>query len=123
MNVQQPTAAGWRDGGDAPVFREPWEAHAFAMVLTLHQRGLFTWREWADALAAEIAAAQAAGDPDQGETYYQHWLHALEHLVSAKGAGSEAELQRYRQAWDHAADRTPHGQPIELREADFADRP
>ncbi len=124
MNGQQPTATtGWPGGGDAPVFREPWEAHAFAMVLALHQRGLFTWREWADALAAEIAAAQAAGDPDQGETYYRHWLHALEHLVSAKGAGSPAELQRYRQAWDHAADRTPHGHPIELREADFADRP
>lgn len=123
MNVQQPTVTSWPGAGDAPVFREPWEAHAFAMVLTLHQRGVFTWREWADALSAAIAAAQAAGDPDRGATYYQHWLHALEHLVSAKGAGSEAELRRYRLAWDHAADRTPHGHPIELREADFADRP
>jgi nitrile hydratase accessory protein len=52
--------------GDAPVFREPWEAHAFAMVVELHGRGLFTWREWADALAAQIAAAQAAGDADRG---------------------------------------------------------
>jgi len=108
---------------DGPVFREPWEAHAFAMALTLHDRGVFTWTEWASALAAEIKRAQANGDPDTGETYYRHWLHALEHLVSAKGAGSEAELQRYRQAWDHAADRTPHGHSIELREADFAARP
>ena len=120
MNGLQPTAT-WPDAADAPVFREPWEAHAFAMVLTLHQRGLFSWREWADVLAAEIAAAQVAGDPDQGDTYYRHWLRALEHLVSAKGAGSEAELQRYRQAWDHAADRTPHGHPIDLCDADFAD--
>ena len=102
-----------------PVFREPWEAHAFAMVLTLHQRGLFTWTEWAAALAAQIAAAQRAGDPDMGDTYYRHWLGALEHLVAAKGASSASELLAYRQAWDHAAERTPHGQPIELQPSDF----
>ena len=59
---------------DGPVFREPWEAQAFAMTLALHERGLFTWNEWAAALAAEIKRAQAAGDPDTGETYYSHWL-------------------------------------------------
>jgi nitrile hydratase accessory protein len=102
-----------------PVFREPWEAHAFALAVSLHQRGLFTWTEWAEALAAQIAAAQAAGDADLGDTYYRHWLAALEALVARKGASSEGELTRYRDAWDHAADRTPHGQPIELREQDF----
>jgi nitrile hydratase accessory protein len=66
---------------DGPVFREPWEAHAFAMALALHDRGLFTWNEWAAALADEIKRAQAAGDPDTGETYYRHWLATLEHLV------------------------------------------
>jgi nitrile hydratase accessory protein len=103
----------------APVFREPWEAQAFAMTLALHERGLFTWKEWAQALVREIAAAQAAGDPDRGDTYYRHWLAALEKLVAAKGASSVEELIRYRLAWDHAADRTPHGQPIELQAADF----
>jgi nitrile hydratase accessory protein len=107
----------------APVFAEPWQAQAFAMVSMLHQRGVFSWSEWADALAAQIAAAQAAGDADLGDTYYRHWLSALEHLVSAKGVGSNAELARYRQAWDHAADRTPHGQPIELQATDFAPQP
>jgi nitrile hydratase accessory protein len=106
--------------GDTPVFREPWEAAVFAMVLTLHERGLFSWREWADALAAQIAAAQAAGDADHGDTYYHHWLAALEVLVAAKGAGSAEELARTAHAWDHAADRTPHGQAIELRPEDFA---
>ena len=105
--------------GDAPVFREPWEAHAFVMVLTLHQGGLFTWREWADALAAQIKCAQAEGDDDLGDTCYRHWLRALEGLVAAKGASSTEELLRYQQAWDHAADRTPHGQPIELGPSDF----
>ncbi|MEO7339055.1 MAG: nitrile hydratase accessory protein [Caldimonas sp.] len=107
------------DAADAPVFREPWEAHAFAMVLALHQRGLFTWVEWADALAAQVAAAGQRGEADLGDTYYRHWLAALEQLVATKGAGSTEELARYREAWDHAADRTPHGQPIELEPADF----
>jgi len=105
--------------GDAPVFREPWEAHAFALVIKLHERGLFSWREWADALAAQIAAAQTRGDPDRGDTYYEHWLAALESLVASKGAASHDELSRTAWAWDHAADRTPHGQPIELRPQDF----
>ncbi|WP_372525695.1 nitrile hydratase accessory protein [Piscinibacter sp.] len=109
----------WPGSSDAPVFREPWEAHAFAMVLRLHERGLFSWPEWADALAAQITAAQARGDRDLGDTYYQHWLSALEAIVAAKGASSAAELERYRGAWDHAADRTPHGQPIELQPHDF----
>ena len=105
------------DGG--PVFAEPWQAHAFALALALHQRGVFTWPEWAEALARQIAAAQAAGDADRGDTYYRHWMAALEALVVAKGASSEAELQRYRGAWDQAAGRTPHGRPIELTPADF----
>jgi nitrile hydratase accessory protein len=68
------------DGG-TPVFQEPWEAKAFAMTLALHERGLFTWPQWAEALSQQIALAQKAGDADLGDTYYQHWLLALESLV------------------------------------------
>jgi nitrile hydratase accessory protein len=105
---------------DGPVFREPWEAHAFAMAVTLHARGLFTWPEWAAALAEEISRAQAEGDADCGDTYYRHWLATLERLVADKGVTTSANLARYRDAWDHAADRTPHGKPIELSPEDFA---
>ena len=108
-----------RDEG-GPVFREPWEAQAFSMALALHQRGVFTWPEWAAALADEIKRAQAGGDPDTGETYYRHWLATLERLVTEKGVATEQTLARYRDAWDRAADRTPHGTPIELRPDDFA---
>src|ERR1700720_1740883 len=104
---------------DGPVFREPWEAQAFAMAVTLQARGLFTWSEWAAALGEEIKRAQAAGDPDTGETYYRHWLATLERLVAAKGVASSETLHPHRDAWDHAADRTPHGSPIELRPDDF----
>lgn len=112
-------SAAWPDSDDAPVFREPWQAHAFAVVLRLHEQGLFSWPEWASALAAQISAAQKRGEADLGDTYYVHWLSALESIVAAKGASSAVELERYRDAWDHASDRTPHGQPIELQPHDF----
>ena len=110
-----------RRPGDAqsPVFREPWEAQAFAMVVSLHERGVFAWSEWAAALGAQIAKAKTQGDADLGDTYYHHWLSALEGLVAAKGVTTPAHLERFRNAWDNAADRTPPGQPIELRPSDF----
>jgi len=104
---------------EGPVFREPWEAQAFAIAVKLQERGLFTWSEWAQTLGDEIKRAQAAGDPDTGATYYRHWLATLERIVAEKGVTDRATLSRYYDAWDHAADRTPHGVPIELRQEDF----
>lgn len=104
---------------NGPVFQEPWEAQAFAMTLALHERGLFSSTEWSATLGDEIKRAQAAGDPDTGDTYHHHWLAALERLIAAKGVANDETLHRYRDAWDHAADRTPHGQPIELKPDDF----
>ncbi|HKC33968.1 MAG TPA: nitrile hydratase accessory protein [Xanthobacteraceae bacterium] len=85
---------------EGPVFREPWEAQAFAMALALHERGLFTWPEWAATLADEIKRAQQAGDPDTGETYYHHWLAALERLVARSGVATAETLARYHDAWE-----------------------
>ena len=114
-----PELASIPTGADGPVFNAPWEAQAFAMTLALYQRGVFTWPEWAAALAARISKAQAAGDADLGDTYYTHWLAALEDIVGGKGVASAGELERYQHAWEHAAERTPHGQPIELQIADM----
>ena len=88
------------------VFNEPWEAQAFAMVVKLHERGAFTWTEWAEFLGAEINAREAP--------YYESWLAALEKIVEAKGLMSQAERLTRVDAWDRAAHATPHGQPIEL---------
>ena len=104
---------------DGPVFQEPWQAQAFAMALALQDRGVFAWGDWADMLGEEIRKAQAAGDPDTGATYYRHWLATLERMVTAKGLTSPETLARTYEAWDRAADRTPHGAPIELRPEDF----
>src|SRR6185437_852765 len=104
---------------EGPVFREPWEAQAFALALSLNERGLFTWKEWAATLGDEIKKAQAAGDPDTGETYYHHWLATLERIVAEKGLSDSGTLARTRDAWERACERTPHGTPIELRPDDF----
>ena len=106
---------------NGPVFRAPWEAHAFAMALALYQKGLFAWSEWSAMLGEEIKKAQAAGDPDTGKTYYHHWLATLERMVAEKGATSAQSLAHHYQAWEHAMHRTPHGKPIELRPEDFCD--
>lgn len=106
----------------SPVFAEAWQAQAFAMTVTLYERGIFTWPEWAEHLSAEIKAAQRAGDPDLGDTYYEHWLRALEKLIAEKGILATSELSDRRDAWDRAARATPHGEPIVLgRECDKAE--
>jgi nitrile hydratase accessory protein len=102
-----------RDAG-GPVFGAPWEAQAFAMALALHAAGVFTWREWADALAAKLAAAAARGESDDGSRYYEHWLAALEALVAEKRIVPGQELEQRVEDWDAAARATPHGQPIVL---------
>jgi nitrile hydratase accessory protein len=101
------------------VFHEPWEAQAFALAVSLQDRGVFTRTEWAAALGEEIKKARAAGDSDPGETYYHHWLAALERLVAAKGLADAQSLARTRDAWVRACERTPHGTPIALRPDDF----
>ena len=98
---------------EGPVFREPWEAQAFAMAVTLHERGHFTWKEWAERLAREIAADR---EKDDGTRYYHYWLAALEKIVAEKGLLTAAELAGRKAEWDAAARATPHGQPIELKD-------
>src|ERR1700736_1617793 len=68
-----------------PVFAEPWQAQAFALAVRLSAQGHFTWKEWADTLAAELAAAEERGEADDGSEYYTHWLAALEKLTTSKG--------------------------------------
>lgn len=108
---------GLPKGADGPVFREPWEAEAFALAVRLSEQGVFTWGEWAETLSAEITVAQADGDPDLGDTYYRHWLNALEALVARKGLVAPEEMGRRKDAWARAYRNTPHGQPVALSAA------
>lgn len=99
---------------DEPVFAEPWQAQAFAMALALHQAGMFSWATWATRLSEKISEAQAAGDPDLGDTYYQHWLNTLESLCVETTGLSLGELSRRKQEWREAYICTPHGKPVLL---------
>jgi nitrile hydratase accessory protein len=99
---------------EGPVFAEPWQAGAFALAVTLSRRGHFSWTEWAAALAEELKASAARGEPDDGSHYYHCWLTTLERLVVSKGLSQSAELLDCKEAWVEAYRRTPHGKPVEL---------
>src|SRR5215831_9224639 len=100
---------------DGPVFAEPWQAQAFALAVKLSEQGHFTWKEWAAALAVELKSAADRGQPDDGTHYYDHWLAALERLVTTKGLSDAAALLARKEAWADAYRHTPHGKPVELR--------
>jgi nitrile hydratase accessory protein len=97
------------DPAAGATFAEPWQAQVFAMAVKLSEAGLFTWPEWTEALAREVAGLVAPG--------YEQWLAALEKLLIAKGIMTEQERQARIDAWDRAAHATPHGQPILLSRA------
>jgi hypothetical protein len=40
-------------------------------------------------------------------------------MAAAKGLTDKAAIGRHAEAWSHAAQRTPHGTPIELKQEDF----
>ena len=105
-----------RDEG-GPVFAEPWQAQAFALALKLSEAGVFTWKEWAAALAAELKAAADRGEPDDGSRYYHHWQAALERLVLEKQLLDASALLRRKDEWADAYRHTPHGKPVELSKA------
>jgi nitrile hydratase accessory protein len=103
-----------RDEG-GPVFAEPWQAQAFALAVRLSEQGYFTWKEWAATLADELKAAADRGEPDDGSRYYEHWLAALERLVTSKRLANSAEMLQRKEDWADAYRHTPHGRPVELR--------
>ena len=102
-----------QDGG--PVFAEPWQAEAFAMTVRLHEQGVFSWAEWAEALSREVHRPGRAVD---GADYFECWVAALSSLLSARGVASEAEQSALSDRWARAAEATPHGKPILLENAD-----
>jgi nitrile hydratase accessory protein len=95
-----------------PVFQAPWQALAFGLALKLHERGVFTWKEWADTLAEVIREAQTAGDPDLGDTYYVHWARTLERLMVERGL---ADVGRIAAIAETLEDEARHAREAQLR--------
>jgi nitrile hydratase accessory protein len=102
-----------RDEG-GPVFAEPWQAQAFAMAVQLSAAGHFTWTEWTTALGEQLQRALNRGEPDDGSRYFEHWLTALEYLVTEKKLTDLTALTERKEAWADAYRHTPHGKPVEL---------
>ncbi|MEZ0000908.1 nitrile hydratase accessory protein [Sinorhizobium fredii] len=94
-----------------PVFAEPWQAAAFAMTVRLHEQGVFSWSEWAEALSAELHKPERKAD---GSDYYDCWVAALSHLVANLSITSAPEIEALVRSWQRAAEATPHGNPIVL---------
>ncbi len=105
-----------RDEG-RPIFNDSWEAEAYAIGKLLVAERIVSRKEWYDAIHAEIQAAQKRGDPDRGDTYYQHWMNALERVCIDKGLTDAKTLAEHTRLWGRAVANTPHGAPIELDNA------
>ncbi len=98
---------------DGPVFPAPWAARAFALAVALNERGVFAWAEWSETLGAKVTA-ETVTDPADPEAYWRAWLAALEEILRAKQLAGASDLLDLQEAWREAAERTPHGRPIEL---------
>lgn len=97
--------------GDS-VFPEPWAAEAFAMTVHLNAKGLFSWSEWAAALSAQL---HKPGRAEDGSDYFDCWVAALSELLISRGIADAETILTLQQSWQRAAEATPHGQAIELR--------
>ncbi|MGH7365849.1 MAG: nitrile hydratase accessory protein [Candidatus Rokuibacteriota bacterium] len=71
------------------VFEEPWQGRVFGMAVALHERGLYDWEEFRQALIAHVAAAEARGG---AFVYYEIWLQTFEDLLSRKDLVTGTEL-------------------------------
>ncbi len=108
---------------EGPVFNAPWQAQAFALAVRLSEAGYFTWSEWVAVLSLDNAAAQQRGDPDLGDTYYHHWLSALERICTEKDLVGNADLSQRKEDWQRAYLNTPHGRPVDLGAANQVPAP
>ncbi|MFT7459223.1 MAG: nitrile hydratase accessory protein [Planctomycetota bacterium] len=93
---------------NGPVFKAPWQAQAFALVVSLQEQGILSPEEWAEQLGTSIQQAREQGDPDLGDTYYEHWLSALEIITFQKGLSSP-EILAERKKRVHDEQQKMHG--------------
>jgi len=107
--AQSPQLPKSSDG--EPVFPEPWAAEAFAMTVHLHERGLFTWSEWAKTLSREL---HQPGRAEDGSDYFDCWVAALSAILVKLGVADADMILDLQKSWQRAAEATPHGKPIEL---------
>ena len=93
------------------VFEQPWQSRAFGLVVALHDAGAFGWDEFRNNLIARIRLWEATHGPDEPYEYYEHWLGALEDVLSERRLTDPgnvearvAELLARPSGWDHDHD-------------------
>lgn len=102
---------------EGTTFHNSWEAEAFAMGNLLIKSGFMTQAEWVEIFSQEIKAAQAKGDPDRGDTYYSHWMNALERIAIEHNITDRETLAEQQRLWDLAIKNTPHGVALSIENA------
>lgn len=105
-----------RSTGEAP-FKDSWEAEAYAIGNLLVKLGKVSARHWMELMAESIREAQSYGDPDTGETYYNHWCRSLEKYCFQAGLTTPADHAQILALWREAVARTPHGVPLVIENA------
>jgi nitrile hydratase accessory protein len=82
------------------VFQAPWEGRAFGTAVVLSDRGTYPWTEFSEQLAKEIAVEGADASP---ETYYEHWVAALEQLLLDRGIVTTEEIELRHHEYESGA--------------------
>jgi nitrile hydratase accessory protein len=98
------------DEAEQLSFSEPWELRAFAVAVAAYHRGLYDWSEFQLALIGAIR--QWEGDPESAPwRYYEHWLEALETVLSGTGVLTGTELDGHAAAVLAKPRATDHHEP------------
>lgn len=87
-----------RQNGE-PIFQALWEARAFGIAVVLSEKEVYTWRDFSQGLAAQIAHAEQHG---MDSSYYERWYAALEQLVTSRGLIAQEDIDQ--RAAEYAAD-------------------
>jgi len=97
-------------------FPEPWTAQVFALTVHLCETGVISWDDWTERLSAKL---HEPGRRLDGTDYYDGWTETLCDILLDRGTLDRRDILRFQNLWQKAAEKTPHGQPILLQNADL----
>ena len=74
-----------------PVFKAPWEAQAFSLVIALHESGVFSWPEWVSAFSSNLAKNKIKDN--YSKDYFSIWFFSLVEVLLRKNQISKENLR------------------------------
>ena len=75
------------------VFHDDWERRAFAIAVSLAERGLYDWSKFQQQLIRAISEAEKDDPQNPGRGYYESWLVAVEALLEEEPLLAETGAQ------------------------------